>query len=86
MKGVIKKLNDNGFGFIAPEAGDKDVFFHANDVTDEVGFKGLNEGDSVTFEMGESPKGPKATNVMLGGGGGSSTTGDDDDDDSSSEE
>ena len=77
MQGTIKKMNDNGYGFISPEEGDKDVFFHANDVTDEVGFKGLNEGDSVSFEMGESPKGPKATNVTLGGGGGAAM-GDDD--------
>jgi len=64
MKGTIKKLNENGFGFIAPEGGDKDVFFHANDVIDQ-GFKDLNEGDTVSFEMGESPKGPKATDVQL---------------------
>jgi CspA family cold shock protein len=66
MKGTIKKINDNGYGFIAPEEGDKDVFFHANDVVDE-GFKELNEGDPVEFEMGESPKGPKATDVRPAG-------------------
>lgn len=64
MKGTIKKLNENGFGFIAPEEGGKDVFFHANDVANQ-GFKDLNEGDTVSFEMGESPKGPKATDVQL---------------------
>ena len=77
MKGTIKKLNDNGYGFITPEEGDKDVFFHANDVDGD--FKTLSEGDSVEFEMGDSPKGPKATDVRAAGAGGAAA-GDDDDD------
>ena len=63
MKGSIKNLL-NGFGFITPEDGSKDVFFHANDL-DGVDFEGLNTGDTVTFEMGTSDKGPKAEKVAL---------------------
>lgn len=64
MKGIIKRLNEKGFGFITPENQDKDVFFHANDCS-EGNFKDMQEGQMVTFEMGTSPKGPKATNVVL---------------------
>jgi len=63
MEGVIKKLDDRGFGFITVE-GMKDIFFHANDCTDQ-NFKDMKEGDAVSFEKGESEKGPKAINVKL---------------------
>ena len=63
MKGSIKKLL-NGFGFITPEGDSKDVFFHANDL-DGVEFENLREGESVTFEMGKSDKGPKAEKISL---------------------
>jgi cold shock protein len=63
MQGTIKKLmKDKYFGFITPEGGDKDLFFHANEV-DGASFEELNEGDAVTFEVNETPKGPAATSV-----------------------
>jgi len=63
MKGTIKKLL-NGFGFITPEDGSKDIFFHLNDLAN-ARFDELNEGDQVSFEQGTSPKGPKAENVTV---------------------
>jgi cold shock protein len=60
--GSIKKLL-NGFGFISREGGD-DLFFHSEDLVD-VDFNSLNEGDSVQFEVGSGPKGPKATKVSM---------------------
>ncbi len=63
MKGVIKSLiSDKNFGFITPEGGAKDVFFHASGVVG-VQFMELHVGDMVTFDVEESPKGPRATNV-----------------------
>lgn len=64
MNGVIKRIMEKGFGFIAPEGEDKDVFFHASAVQD-VEFADLKEGDNVTFDMEESPRGPQAVNVRL---------------------
>lgn len=66
MKGIIKKLDDRGFGFITLE-GQKDIFFHANDCS-EGNFKDMHEGDAVSFETASSEKGPKAINVVLDGG------------------
>jgi CspA family cold shock protein len=67
MKGIIKKINEKQFGFIALE-GEKDLFFHANDCTDQ-NFSDLSEGDEVTFTQEDSPKGPRAVNVQLAGAG-----------------
>jgi len=62
MTGKIARLTDRGFGFITPEGGDKDVFFHAQSVVD-VEFNDLQEGENVTFEIEEGPKGQAAVNV-----------------------
>ena len=61
-KGTIKKLTDRGFGFIAREGSDKDLFFNSKELQG-VQFNELKEGDAVEFEVGESPKGPNAIKV-----------------------
>ena len=61
-KGTIKRLTDRGFGFIAQEGSDKDLFFHSSELVG-VEFNDLKEGDKVQFEVSESPKGPNATKV-----------------------
>lgn len=60
--GTIARLTEKGFGFIAREGEEKDVFFHTNEL-DGVQFDDLREGDAVTFEIEESPKGLNATGV-----------------------
>lgn len=62
MTGTIKRLTDKGFGFIATDESDKDVFFHSSALVD-VMFNDLNEGDAVTFDVEDSDKGPRAVNV-----------------------
>ncbi|MCD6442041.1 cold shock domain-containing protein [bacterium] len=62
MQGTIKKLTDKNFGFISQEDSDKDLFFHASELVD-VDFSELREGDAVTFEVNDTPKGPAATQV-----------------------
>jgi len=61
-EGTIARLTDRGFGFIAQEGEEKDLFFHSNELKN-VQYEDLQEGDKVTFEIGEGPKGPNATNV-----------------------
>ena len=62
MQGTIKKITDNNFGFITSEGSDKDLFFHANEVEGGV-FDQLKEGDTVTFEVTDTEKGPAAVKV-----------------------
>lgn len=62
MNGVIKKKMLQGFGFISIEGQAKDLFFHKNSLTG-VTFDELQEGDNVSFETEESPKGMNAVNV-----------------------
>ncbi len=62
MKGSIVRKRDEGYGFIKPEDGSKDVFFHASALVD-VAFDDLNENDAVTFEITAGPKGPAAADV-----------------------
>ena len=62
MQGTIKKLTDKNFGFIAQDGQEKDLFFHANNL-DGVSFDELREGDAVTFEIEDTPKGSAAVQV-----------------------
>jgi cold shock protein len=62
MQGTIKKLTDKNFGFISQEGSDKDLFFHASEL-EGVDFSDLREGDAVSFEVNDTPKGPAATQV-----------------------
>jgi CspA family cold shock protein len=63
MTGTIKRLTDKGFGFITGEGLQKDLFFHSNSLVG-VAFDDLKEGDSVSFETEQSPKGLNAVNVQ----------------------
>jgi len=65
INGTVKWFNDaKGFGFLSQEGG-PDVFVHHSEIRGD-GFKTLNEGDQVSFEVVESPKGPRAANVTAG--------------------
>ena len=63
MTGTIKRLTDKGFGFITAEGLAKDLFFHSNSLVG-VTFDELKEGDALSFETEESPKGLNAVNVQ----------------------
>ncbi len=62
-QGTVKWFNDRkGFGFITSEDG-KDAFVHHTSIQGS-GFKGLVEGDKVSFDTEKGPKGPRAINVV----------------------
>lgn len=60
-EGTIKRITDKGFGFI-DTGSDKDMFFHSSNVEGE-GFDNLREGQRVSYNEGNGPKGPRAENV-----------------------
>ena len=62
--GTVKWFNNSkGFGFITPEEGERDCFVHHSAIQGE-GFKSLNEGERVEFDLVDGQKGPAAENVM----------------------
>ena len=63
LKGKVKWFNSTkGFGFIEREDKEKDVFVHVSAVRD-AGMNGLDEGQALTFDVEDGPKGPNATNI-----------------------
>jgi CspA family cold shock protein len=67
--GTVKWFNpDKGFGFITPEDGGKDLFVHFSAIQGS-GFKSLDEGEKVEFDVVQGQKGPQAENVTRMGGG-----------------
>ena len=63
--GTVKWFNDSkGFGFVTPEDGGKDLFAHFSAIQ-QPGFKSLQEGQRVTFDVTTGPKGQQAANIRL---------------------
>lgn len=61
--GTVKWFDgEKGFGFITPDEGDKDLFVHFSNISGD-GFRTLEEGAKVEFELGEGRKGPEAVDV-----------------------
>jgi CspA family cold shock protein len=64
IEGTVKSFNDaKGFGFLSRDGG-PDVFVHHSEIRTQ-GFRTLNVGDKVQFDIVDSPKGPRATNVNV---------------------
>ena len=59
---IARLVAEKGFGFIKRDGQEKDIFFHQNEL-DGISFSDLHEGDAVTFEVADSPKGPNAVKV-----------------------
>jgi len=66
VTGTIKKLmRDKGFGFIVPDDGSDDVFFHRSRLGPNMQFDDLREGDQVQFQVRPGEKGPQAFDVKV---------------------
>jgi len=66
--GTVKWFNDaKGFGFITPDDGSEDLFAHFSSITMS-GFKTLKEGEKVSFEVVQGPKGKQASNIARADG------------------
>lgn len=64
LKGTVKWFSaQKGYGFVTPAGGKKDVFVHFSAITGQ-GYKSLDEGDVVEFEVTQGPKGEQAANVV----------------------
>lgn len=62
--GIVKWFNDSkGFGFITPDEGGEDLFAHFSAIQ-STGFKSLQEGQRVSFEVTNGPKGKQASNIQ----------------------
>ena len=65
INGKVKWFNHNkGFGFIEREDKEKDVFVHVSAVRD-AGMNGLEDGQALTFDVEDGPKGPNAVNLQI---------------------
>jgi cold shock protein len=65
--GTVKWFSsEKGYGFITPDGGGEDLFVHFSAIAGS-GFKTLDEGTKVSFEVTQGQKGPQATDVQLGG-------------------
>jgi cold shock protein len=65
--GTVKWFSsEKGYGFITPDGGGEDLFVHFSAIA-RSGFKTLDEGTKVSFEVTQGQKGPQATDVQLGG-------------------
>jgi len=66
QQGTVKWFNNaKGYGFIQPEAGGEDIFVHHTAIVSE-GFRTLNQGERVSYEVVQGPKGLQARNVLRG--------------------
>lgn len=85
-KGIVKWFNNaKGYGFIVPESGGDDLFAHYSAVTMD-GYKSLNAGDEVEFEVTVGDKGPQATNIVTVARAAASQAGQDTDSQDATEE
>jgi len=63
--GTVKTVTDRGYGFISQDGEEKDIFFHENSLEGDLATRKLFEGDKVTFEVEETPKGLNAVKIEL---------------------